>query len=286
MASVKFYSNWPKHSRYGDIVDFGDNQAIFAAQAVINEDVTPRVSGSAQPEDLDVLLKEAQRLASRRAATLARKVMSSWLDPDSKYSVGIGWRGTAAKNIYVSSRPVKARDGVMYTVREKQNTHNKYIRTGLKPESDSSAHVEISAFEQWVKDRGIEYAGRERSARDTAIRIYKSIQKSGMSSYWPDHVNEAEGRTFFNYPQKYLDDHARNDTEYVIRRLIAGDRGLRVDVTNVVMASLSTARLKAKINTKNYEAGSTGRRGRWLGKWQILKDELKYDLEFGDGMER
>jgi predicted transcriptional regulator len=274
-------SNWPQSRNFDKIQTFGDRQAIFVAQATLKENSTPSVPG-AQPEDFETLLKEAQRLASRRVAGLARKIMSSWLSPDGEHSVGIGWRGTAAKNLYVGKTALTARGGFMYAVREKLNTHNEIIRRGLRP-GETGKHVSIEDFEKWVADRGVEYEGRERTDRDTAMRIFRSIRKSGTSDWWPDHVQAVEGRRYFNYPQKYLDDHARNDTEYVIRRMTQGSRGLQADITSVVMGSLSSARVREKINTKTYYAGDTGRRGLKRGRkgWQMYADATDLD-DYGD----
>ncbi len=251
------------------IFTFEAPKGIFAVGVSINKKMSPEVPG-AVPDDLEGLVREAQKLASLAAARRARKTMSGWFDPQGNHYVGIGSKKTA-RGISVDQVPTGSPGSVMYVVKERRRSL-RLIREGL-PAGAMGPHSR--RFLEWVSEKNISNLGvnrrtDEETKKSTMFRIANYVFQHGMSDRWST-LKITGGKRYFNYPQYYRANYANAEMESVIETLmIGGGRGgFKAAIDEVVMGVLSTGNFEKtgrhRVNVGAYARGSSGR---WKDVWK------------------
>lgn len=255
-------------------VDFGDAQAVFGVQAELSGDSSLANTKARNFTEIDEVLSNAQRLASRKLATYAKNMMQTWLRPKGAPEVGptpyktepvgIGFTGASADALYVNRREIKSPGGWTATVREKGRTPNinYIIRHGQEP---GSIHAPIDKLKEWVVYRDLSFLDggenksaasasksdtRARQIEHTAYRVLHDLIENGSSVYYPENQGYAPGARFFNYPQKFQDEHARSNVAYVAEEMMRGSRGLKAIMTKAVFGVVSSGMLSRVKNAK------------------------------------
>ncbi len=225
---------------------------------------------------LSDVLGTVKEYGSRILAEQARSVMKGWLLPkdQSDTSVGIGWTGRSAKGLQVST---KALDGTA-VVFERNNMLG-VIRRGL-PAHNRGPHQSIEGFKRWIQDRDIKPysdsngAAQEDPIKELAYRIRASVKGYGTSKWWAEHIKQADGHRYFNYPQYYMQHRARQDAQNSMHKLTKSPDFPDM-VSGAVMKVLSSALGKARWHETSVFLGQGGYNKIYWAGGQAMLDDVK-----------
>ena len=119
---------------------------------------------------------------------------------------------------------------------------------GINPKKWTIKRRAISRIEDQAERQTKARHNKMNELKGIVYRVWRSIAKKGTSTWSsegddPQRIRMTEGRMFFNYPQKYLDDHEadlRDDVENIANGHTWRNR-IQADVVNILIAAKSTA---------------------------------------------